>query len=142
MDTRARVEYFSAETDIASYDVVFDCVDNFETRIVLSEKCKDSGKILVSGGTSAGAGQVAIYNPRRPRSTPAELLGLYDIVRKRGTELHPRQKASCTYEPDPSVIMTNQIIAGFMVDSCRMLLDGQNSGNVFYDSNRSERIWK
>jgi molybdopterin/thiamine biosynthesis adenylyltransferase len=140
MDSSARAEYFSAGTDVTSYDVVFDCVDNFETKIELSEKCKDSGKILISGGTSAEGGQAVIYDPQRARSTPAELLGLNEIVRERGEEPLPRAKASCTYEPDPSVIMTNQIIAGFMVDAYRMLLAGHDPGNVFYDSNRSERI--
>jgi hypothetical protein len=36
--------------------------------------------------------------------------------------------------------MTNQITAGFMVDSFRMLLDGQEARNIFYDSTSSERI--
>ena len=47
-----------------------------------------------------------------------------------------RVRASCKYRPDPSVIMTNQIIAGFMVDSYRMLLAGQRPKNFFYDSKR------
>ena len=140
MNSRARVEYFRRDTDLSSYDIVFDCVDNFETRIVLSEKCRDQGKILVSGGTSADAGQVIVYNPAKGEATPAELLGLYDIVSTRAVEIPLRQRASCTYQPDPSVIMTNQITAGFMVDSCRKLLAGQEVKNIFYDSNSSERI--
>jgi molybdopterin-synthase adenylyltransferase len=140
MNTGARVEYFLRDTDLSPYDVVFDCVDNFETRIVLSEKCKDQGKVLISGGTSADAGQVVVYNPLKNGATPAELLGLHEIVSTRTVEIPLRQRASCTYQPDPSVIMTNQIIAGFMVDSYRMLLDGQEVGNIFYDSTSSERI--
>jgi hypothetical protein len=36
--------------------------------------------------------------------------------------------------------MTNQIIAGFMVDSYRMLIAGQEPENIFYDSKRDGRL--
>ena len=140
IDSKAQVAYFDRNSDISSYDVVFDCVDNFETRIVLSEICEDHGKILISGGTSADASQVVIYNPMEKGVTPAELLGLYDIVEKRDPEVYQRERAACAYQPDPSVIMTNQIAAGFTVDAYRMLLDGQKPRNIFYNSNRSKRI--
>jgi molybdopterin/thiamine biosynthesis adenylyltransferase len=140
MNSSAQVGYFRRDTDLSPYDVVFDCVDNFETRIVLSEKCKDQGKVLISGGTSADAGQVVAYHPLKNGATPAELLGLYEIVSTRAVETPLRDRTSCTYQPDPSVIMTNQITAGFMVDLYRMLLEGQEVRNIFYDSASSKRI--
>lgn len=140
MNSKAQISYFDIDTDIASYDVVFDCVDNFESRIVLSEKCKAHGTMLISGGTSADAGQVVIYNPMQNGATPAELLGLYGIVEKRGPETYQRERAACIYQPDPSVIMTNQITAGFMVDAYRMVLDGQEPENIFYDSTSTVRF--
>jgi molybdopterin/thiamine biosynthesis adenylyltransferase len=140
MNSNAQVAYFGRHTDLSPYDVVFDCVDNFETRIVLSEECKDKNKILVSGGTSAEAGQAVLYNPRDNGVTPAELLGLYKIVSERTVEAPRRERASCTYQPDPAVVMTNQITAGFMVDAYRMLLDGQEARNIFYDSSSSEKF--
>lgn len=140
IDSNAQVAYFDRNTDISPYDVVFDCVDNFETRIVLSEICKDHGKILISGGTSAEAGQVVIYNPMEKGITPAELLELYDIVEKRDPEVYQRERAACIYQPDPSVIMTNQITAGFMVDSYRMLLSGHEPANLFYNSTCNTRF--
>jgi molybdopterin/thiamine biosynthesis adenylyltransferase len=140
MDNNALMAHFDRETDIAPYDIVFDCVDNFETRIVLSEKCKAHGKTLISGGTSADAGQVVIYTPGKNGPTPAELLGLYDIVGKRKVDSIRRERVSCSYQPDPSVIMTNQIVAGFMVDAYRMLLNGQEPVNVFYDATSDKRI--
>jgi molybdopterin/thiamine biosynthesis adenylyltransferase len=140
IDTNNLVAYFDKNSDILSFDVVFDCVDNFESRIVLSEKCAVQGKILISGGTSADAGQVVIYNPMKNGVTPAELLGLYDIIEKRSPETYQRERAACIYQPDPSVIMTNQIAAGFMVDSFRMLLDGQEPKNIFYDSKSNTRF--
>lgn len=139
-DSNAQVTYFDRDSDILAFDVVFDCVDNFESRIVLSEKCKDQGKILISGGTSADAGQMVVYNPMEDSITPAELLGLHDIIEKRTPETYQRERAACIYQPDPSVIMSNQIVAGFMVDAYRMLIDGQKPDNIFYDSNRTARI--
>ena len=140
MNSKAQISYFDTDTDIVSYDVVFDCVDNFESRIVLSEKCKAHGTMLISGGTSADAGQVVIYNPMQNGATPAELLGLYGIVEKRSPETYQRERAACIYQPDPSVIMTNQITAGFMVDAYRMVLDGQEPENIFYDSTSTVRF--
>ncbi|MCG6919023.1 MAG: ThiF family adenylyltransferase [Deltaproteobacteria bacterium] len=134
------IEYFKRQTDISSYDVIFDCVDNFETRIVMSEKCKDEKKTMISGGTNVDAGQVVVYHPAKNKETPAELLGLYDIVDERNVDSPERVRASCKYRPDPSVIMTNQIIAGFMVDSYRILVAGQEPKNIFYDSKRDGRM--
>jgi molybdopterin/thiamine biosynthesis adenylyltransferase len=141
MNSSAQVAYFGRDTDLSPYDVVFDCVDNFETRIVLSEECEHKRKILVSGGTSAEAGQAVLYNPQDNGATPAELLGLYEIVSERTAETSRPEEASCTYQPDPSVVMTNQITAGFMVDAYRMLVDGQEARSMFYDSSSNQRFW-
>jgi molybdopterin/thiamine biosynthesis adenylyltransferase len=140
IDSNAQVAYFDRNSDISPYDVVFDCVDNFDSRIILSETCRKQGTILISGGTSADAGQVVTYHPATSDVTAAELLGLYDVVEKRAPEFYRRQRAGCTYQADPSVIMTNQITAGFMVDSYRMLLDGQNPENIFYNSTHNTKF--
>ncbi|MGD2028799.1 MAG: hypothetical protein PVG86_02585, partial [Desulfobacterales bacterium] len=86
------------------------------------------------------AGQVIIYIPGKNGLSPSELLGLYDIVGKRNVDSSRRERASCRYQPDPSVIMTNQIVAGFMVDAFRMLLNGQEPENVFYDAKSNKKI--
>jgi molybdopterin/thiamine biosynthesis adenylyltransferase len=140
IESNAEVVYFDRNGNIEFYDAVFDCVDNFETRIILSEKCKDQRKVLISGGTSPNAGQIVTFNPNDARGTPAELLGMYDIIEKRHLETYQRERAACIYQPDPSVIMTNQITAGFMVDSYRMLIDGQTPENVFYDSTSNTKF--
>jgi len=140
MDGKARVEDFAQQTEVSFYDAIFDCVDNFETRIALSEKCKHENKVLISGGTSAEAGQAVIFDPLEKGPTPAELLGLYDIIRHRAAGAPNRERASCSYQPDPSVVMTNQITAGFMVDAYRMLLAEQKPNNIFYSSRSGEKI--
>ncbi len=140
MESGAVAGYFDEDADLSPYDVVFDCVDNFETRIVLSEVCRDQGKVLISGGTSVDAGQAVVFDPGKPGPTPAELLGLPEIVRERGAQSVLRDRAACTYQPDPSVIMTNQITAGFMVDSLRMMQSGQEVRNTFYNSSSETRF--
>lgn len=132
--------YFDSETGISDFDVLFDCVDNFETRIVISQKCRAGRKLLVSGGTSATAGQAVFYDPAAGGPTPAELLGFEEIAASRKTMGAERTRASCRYVPEPSVIMTNQIIAGLMVDGYRLLLNGNTPRNVFYDSESDLRI--
>jgi molybdopterin/thiamine biosynthesis adenylyltransferase len=132
IQARARVDYLRGDTDLAPYDAVFDCVDNFETRLVLSEICREEGKLLVSGGTGVDSGQVVPYRPGKDERTPAELLGLYKIVGRRRPGSYERIRASCAYQPDPSVIMTNQIVAGLMVDTYRIMLAGEEPASLFY----------
>ncbi len=132
--------YFKHNTDISSFDAVFDCVDNFETRILISEKCADSGKVLISGGTSPNAGQAVFFDPESSGPTPAQLLGLYEIAGKRRIDQVERVRESCRYHPDPSVIMTNQIIAALMVDAFRIHLSGRTPRNIFYDSESDGKI--
>jgi molybdopterin/thiamine biosynthesis adenylyltransferase len=129
---RSLIAYLRGDTHISPYDVVFDCVDNFETRIILSDRCRAERKLLVSGGTGVDSGQVVPYRPGRDEKTPAELLGLDEIVYRRHTEAYERVRASCVYQPNPAVIMTNQIAAGLMVDTYRVILAGEEPGSVFY----------
>ena len=48
-------DYFREGSDISGFDVIFDCVDNFDSRIALSEACAAAGKILISGGSDVAA---------------------------------------------------------------------------------------
>jgi molybdopterin/thiamine biosynthesis adenylyltransferase len=136
---RARTAYVTRETDLSEYAVIFDCTDNFASRIVLSEKCRDRGQVLISGGTGVEAGQVVVFDPVRSGPTPAELLGLYDLVGRRDLDVRERQRASCLYAPEPAIIMTNQIIGGLMVDALRRLLAGEAAPNIFYEA-RGEKM--
>lgn len=134
-----RREYFQEGSSVADFDVVFDCVDNFASRIVLSQACAAAGKILISGGSEVAAGQVVAYHPDRQPQTPAALLGLEDIVA--GRPSGRRDRAACVYQPDPAVIMTNQIIGGFMVEAGRNLLAGEAAPPLFYDAGATQKIF-
>jgi ThiF family len=130
---QALTGYFRDETEVSPYRVIIDCVDNFETRIVLSEQAKRHGTMLISGGTGVTAGQVVVFDPARGGPTPAELLGLYEIVDRRSLGGYQRTREACVYQPNPAVIMTNQIVAGLMVDALRQLAAGRHPINLFYD---------
>ena len=95
--------------------------------------------MLISGGTGVAAGQVVVFNPAEGGPTPAELLGLYDLVGRGDADVSRRERASCVYAPEPAVIMTNQIIGGLMVDAFRRLLTGAAAPNIFYDA-RGEKM--
>ncbi len=131
---------------IKKYDIVFDCVDNFETRIVLSNLCKSNGTILISGGTDYKSGQVVTYVPGFTK-TPREILNLDKIVEQRPKKEIETTEAGCLYQPDPSVIMSNQIVAGLMVNEFRkithpLFFDDITRGMIKYDSEADKRISK
>lgn len=136
----AVVDYFREETDISGYDVVFDCVDNFASRIALSEACAGAGTILVSGGTGIDGGQVVVFHPNLQPQTPAAVLGFYDIAASDRTQGYQRERAACIYRPDPSVIMSNQIIGGFMVEAGRKALAGEVAPPLFYQAEAAQRF--
>ncbi len=53
---------------VAAADVVLDCCDNFATRHAVNTACVRSAKPLVSGAALRFDGQVAVFDPRDPRS--------------------------------------------------------------------------
>jgi molybdopterin/thiamine biosynthesis adenylyltransferase len=132
--------YVSRNTDLSPYAAVFDCTDNFASRIVLSETCRERGQVLISGGTGVAEGQVVVYDPGTGGPTPAELLGLYDLAGPGEVEVRARVRASCLYAPEPAVIMTNQVVGGLMVDALRRLLAGKAAPNLFYDARGAKML--
>lgn len=133
-------EAYNRNTDMRSFYAVFDCVDNFEARILLSERCKSEKKMLISGGTGMDSGQVITYVPEESLATPAEVLGLYAVMDRRRADNSQRDRTACVQQPLPSVIMTNQIIAGFMVDSFRGILGGRKVEDIYYSDKYPSRF--
>jgi molybdopterin/thiamine biosynthesis adenylyltransferase len=136
---QAHNEVFQAAA-AARYDIICDCVDNFASRILISQACAAAGTPLISGGTHISQGQVVAYHPRLQPQTPAELLNMPGEPAAPATPLAARSPAACTYQPNPAVIMTNQIIAGFMVEALRHLLAHQPWPPLFYDAAAPHKI--
>lgn len=132
-----RVEYFTADTVQEEVALVFDCVDNFASRLAISRWCEAAGIPLVSGGTDYARGQVVYYHSVWQPQSLAELLDLERLAQAGSRRLG---RAACLYQPNPAVIMTNQVIGGFMVEVARQLLSGFPGFQVFYDALAPQRF--
>lgn len=54
---------------VEPYDVVLDCTDNYESRLLLNDACVMAGKPLVYGGAYQYMGQVSVWNALNPDGT-------------------------------------------------------------------------
>lgn len=135
IDVKAFEKKFDEGFD-GSYDLIFDCVDNFATRALMSDFSSKKKIPLVSGGTDWKGGQVAIYIPGKACLDCQ--MDLKKSAKKRD------ESQSCIYAPNPSVIFTNQTIAGMMVNEAVRIFenDGILRGRRGYDSDMNGRIGK
>lgn len=125
------------ETDFeGEYDLIFDCVDNFETRANVSDFAARTKTPLISGGTDYKSGQVANYIPEESACMSCQL-NFIELKQKREVEAQ-----SCILAPNPSVIFTNQVIGGMMVNEARNVLSGKNKlrGRLNYNTGVDGRI--
>jgi molybdopterin-synthase adenylyltransferase len=119
-------------------DIIMDCVDNFATRAILNYYAIRYKIPLVSGGTSPSSGQVVVYKPRETACLDCQL----NIDKALSKE---RTSHSCIYAPQPSVIMTNEIIGGLMVGEALKVLATEQYGDPIhkvlkYDSTNPARV--
>lgn len=56
-----------AAEQVAAYDLVIDCCDNYPTRYLIDDACRAAGRPWVYGSIGAFHGQVALMNGRRGR---------------------------------------------------------------------------
>jgi adenylyltransferase/sulfurtransferase len=56
------------EENVAAFDIVLDCSDNFLTRFAVNTACVTTGTPLVSGAAIQLEGQVMVMNPADPNS--------------------------------------------------------------------------
>ncbi|MBI5355028.1 MAG: ThiF family adenylyltransferase [Candidatus Aenigmarchaeota archaeon] len=119
-----------------NYDLIFDCVDNFATRALMSDFAARKKIPLVSGGTDWKGGQVAVYVPGKACLDCQ--MDLKKSAKKRD------ESQSCIYAPNPSVIFTNQAIAGMMVNEAVRIFEntGILRGRRGYDSEMNGRLGK
>lgn len=135
------VKRFDDKTKLTEkYDIIFDCVDNFKTRAEISNYAVKNKIPLISGATDYQAGQVAVYIPKITPSIDYQLK-LKDSAKKREEEAGQ----SCILAPNPSVIMTNQVIGGLMIGESRTIFDpdkfGEPIGGILkYGTNLENRL--
>lgn len=102
-------------------DLIFSCVDNFQARAFLNYMARKYKIPLVNGGTGPKAGQVMVYKP-------GETACLNCCMHVDKLAEQEKARASCVRAPEPSVIITNQIIGGLMVGEAGSLLNPEEYG--------------
>lgn len=117
--------------------IMFDCVDNFKTRVEINKYAVKYGIPLISGGTDYQAGQVAVYVPEKT-SCIEHQLHLEEVAEK----AEEGARHSCIYAPVPSVVTSNMIISGLMVGEARNIMSGKEplKGMLKYGSNLDKRL--
>lgn len=108
---------------IGSPDVIVDCLDNMSTRAILNEYAVRKKLSLVSGGTSAFKGQVAVYIPGKTPCLDCQL-NVYTQAK------NEKDRDSCAQEPEPSIVTTNRVISAIMSDEVRKILFMKNKVKV------------
>ncbi len=119
-DKRENIKLISEkELTKKQYDVVLGCVDNKHARIWMNTFTKKHNVPYIDGGTHPKAGQVAVYIPGVTSSIGDQL----DL------EGFPEGGNICD-GPNPSVVMSNEIIAAAMVGEMIHVLDYNSMKNV------------
>lgn len=98
-------------------DAIIDCVDSFAVRAIINYLAVKNGIPLISGGTDPRSGQVVVYEPGKSACLDCKL-GVENALAEQ------RKANPCRYAPDPSVIMTNQIIGNMMIGETLKVLSG------------------
>ncbi|MBI2045368.1 ThiF family adenylyltransferase [Candidatus Pacearchaeota archaeon] len=97
-------------------DAILDCVDSFAVRAIINYFAVKNGIPLISGGTDPRSGQVVVYEPGKSACLDCKLEVETALAEQ-------RKAAGCRYAPDPSVIMTNQIVGNMMVGETLKVLN-------------------
>ncbi|KYK25916.1 hypothetical protein AYK26_01405 [Euryarchaeota archaeon SM23-78] len=122
--TNAIIDKFTPKTKLKlKYDLILDCVDNFVTRAMINEYAAKNKIPLISGGTDYRAGQAAVYVPGKTSCMDCQL-----NIREHAKKAEQRARQSCVLAPQPSVIMSNQVIGGLMVNEVKTVLNPAKYG--------------
>ena len=97
-------------------DAILDCVDSFAVRAIINYLAVRNGIPLISGGTDPRSGQVVVYEPGKSACLDCKI-GVETALAEQ------RKATGCRYAPDPSVIMTNQIVGNMMVGETLKVLN-------------------
>lgn len=122
------------------YDLIFSCVDSFETRFLL-DKCAEEHRIpLINGQTYAFGGELQVYWPKFSKSinNQIDLEGMIEVLKE---EKPKNQRSGCANNPYPSIITPNLIIGSAMVGEAKIIFEKHNhnklNGRLFYEYPRS-----
>ncbi|MBI4918515.1 ThiF family adenylyltransferase [archaeon] len=109
------------------YDLLFDLVDNKYTRAMLAAYAVTNNIPLVSAASSPDASEWVVYQPGKTPCLDHVFHGYYE----KGLEEEIIRRRSCTEDPNPAVIMTNQIAASFAVLESLTIFQPEEFGEPF-----------
>jgi len=112
----AKLDEDTTYFDESKPDLILDCVDSFATRAIINHYAVKHEIPLVSGGTNSESGQTVVYVPGESACLDCKL----GVEQALGMKL---QGAKCTDAPEPSVIISNQVVGGMMVSESLKVLD-------------------
>ncbi|MBI4441020.1 ThiF family adenylyltransferase [Candidatus Woesearchaeota archaeon] len=122
------------------YDVGFDLVDNLYARALFSAYAMTHGMNLISAASSPTAAQVAVSAPGRT----ACLNHIFNDYYERGRAEEIIRRQSCIAQPDPSVIITNQVAAALAALEVIPLFDPRDghpfNGSLKYGTALESRL--
>lgn len=122
-----------AEAHVSQADLALLCVDNFATRALVNDMAVRYQRPLFNGGTGPFAGEVCVYRPGHTACLNCHL----DM--KRLAEAETGQRAGCAQQPDPAIVISNQITGGLLA-SAASLGDPPLAGILAYDAFHPVRL--
>ncbi len=112
------------------YDLLLDLVDNKYTRAMLAAYAVLNNIPLVSAASSPDASEWVVYQPGKTPCLDHVFHGYYE----KGIEEEKIRRRSCTEDPNPAVIMTNQVAAAFAVLESLTIFQPEEFGEPFKGS--------
>jgi len=106
-------------------DLICSCVDNFEARLLLHRVAIQKQIPLINGGTSAFGGRMALFKPGQTACLQCQL-NLEQWAQFEQERQIPRQ--GCVHVPEPSVVISNMVIAGLMAAEAGTVLNPKAYG--------------
>ncbi|OQY45350.1 MAG: hypothetical protein B6242_10585 [Anaerolineaceae bacterium 4572_78] len=119
---------------VRGVDMILSCVDNFEARAYLNHLVGQFDIPLISGGSSAFGGDLAVYCPGKTSCLDC----YYGVNELAQNELNTR--ASCADVPEASIVTTNQLIGTLMVGETRQVFHKPLVGVIEYDTFHADRL--
>jgi len=136
----AKVEAYNEKFGLGAkkYDLVVACTDSFKSRKLIDEYAKRHKIPAIFGGTDFDSGQVISYVPGVTTCINCQL-----NIEKLAAEEAAAEAERCAHVPEPSVIVSNWIIAALMAAEIPNVLNNRNkpvNGRIGYDSKQPRRL--
>jgi len=113
-------------------DIVFLCVDNFQTRHLVSERCQDlENVLLISGGNELEDGNIQVYLRRDREDLTLPLANEFHPEIEEPADKHPEELGCAeAVESIPQLLFTNNAVATAMLNAFYQYVA---TGNIEYD---------